>query len=133
MSTLISVAAMTSVAVAVNGGPGSRGNGSRRAVRWAVENLSADADTLILIHVMPAITSIPTPCTSLFSSTLLGSREIVGKPKPFVGPQADLLEDFKFSCVFLCFLGKWREKKYWILWSSYAKSSSPYGIVWLRK
>ncbi|RVX05345.1 U-box domain-containing protein 34 [Vitis vinifera] len=61
MSTLISVAAMTSVAVAVNGGPGSRGNGSRRAVRWAVENLSADADTLILIHVMPAITSIPTP------------------------------------------------------------------------
>lgn len=60
-STLISVAAMTSVAVAVNGGPGSRGNGSCRAVRWAVENLSADADTLILIHVMPAITSIPTP------------------------------------------------------------------------
>ena len=102
----MSMAVMTSVAVAVNGGPGSRGSGSRRAVRWAVENLSADADPLILIHVMPAITSIPTPCTSLFFCNLFGSRETVGQPKPFVGAQADLLEHFKFSCVVLRFLGK---------------------------
>ncbi|XP_061995493.1 U-box domain-containing protein 34 isoform X1 [Rosa rugosa] len=49
---------MTSVAVAVNGGDG---NGSRRAVRWAVENLMPTAGRFVLVHVMPRITSIPTP------------------------------------------------------------------------
>ncbi|KAK8503134.1 hypothetical protein V6N13_025894 [Hibiscus sabdariffa] len=44
----------TAVAIAVKGG-----NGSRRAVRWAVENLKADR--FVLVHVMPAITSVPTP------------------------------------------------------------------------
>ncbi|KAK1550247.1 hypothetical protein Q3G72_016118 [Acer saccharum] len=49
---------MTSVAIAVNGGTGS---GSRRAVRWAAENLMPKADRFVLVHVIPAITSIPTP------------------------------------------------------------------------
>ncbi|KAL6226725.1 hypothetical protein ACLB2K_000686 [Fragaria x ananassa] len=49
---------MTSVAVAVNGGDG---NGSRRAVKWAVKNLMPTADRFVLVHVMPRITSIPTP------------------------------------------------------------------------
>lgn len=55
---------MTSVAVAVNGGDG---NGSRRAVKWAVENLMPRADRFVLVHVMPRITSIPTPCNFSFS------------------------------------------------------------------
>lgn len=76
-------AAMTSVAVAVNGGGG--GKGSRRAVLWAVENLMPEADRFILVHVMPKITSIPTPSTfSFFLSlflplTLFGCRESVVK------------------------------------------------------
>ncbi|KAI9191424.1 hypothetical protein LWI28_008335 [Acer negundo] len=51
-------AVMTSVTIAVNGGTGS---GSRRAVRWAAENLMPKADRFVLVHVIPAITSIPTP------------------------------------------------------------------------
>lgn len=46
---------LTTVAIAIKSG-----SGSRRAVRWAVENLKADR--FVLVHVMPAITSIPTPC-----------------------------------------------------------------------
>lgn len=46
-----------SIAVAVKG----RGRGSRRAFRWAVDNLLAEADRFLLIHVIPTITSIPTP------------------------------------------------------------------------
>ncbi|KAI8553437.1 hypothetical protein RHMOL_Rhmol05G0015800 [Rhododendron molle] len=53
---------MTTVAVAVKGGSGSLGgNGSRRAVRWAVENLMPNATRFVLVHVVPPITSIPTP------------------------------------------------------------------------
>lgn len=56
---------MTSVAVAVKGRPGDTGGkGSLRAVRWAVENLMPKADHFVLIHVIPPITSIPTPCES---------------------------------------------------------------------
>ncbi|KAE8651489.1 U-box domain-containing protein 34 [Cucumis sativus] len=58
--------AMTSVAIAVNGVRGGKGGGgSRRAVRWAVENLLPTADRFILVHVMPKITSIPTPMGDL--------------------------------------------------------------------
>ncbi|XVF35067.1 hypothetical protein REPUB_Repub18cG0113000 [Reevesia pubescens] len=49
---------MTTVAVAVKGGA-SGGSGSRRAVRWAVENLKADR--FVLVHVMPTVTFVPTP------------------------------------------------------------------------
>ncbi|XP_076922140.1 U-box domain-containing protein 34-like [Bidens hawaiensis] len=50
-------------AVAVKGGNsgGIGGRGSRRAVRWAMENMSQKADRLVLVHVIPNITSIPTP------------------------------------------------------------------------
>ncbi|XP_058213614.1 U-box domain-containing protein 34-like [Rhododendron vialii] len=53
--------AKTTVAVAVKGNGGGRGgNGSCRAVRWAVENLMPKADRFVLIHVVPRITSVPT-------------------------------------------------------------------------
>ncbi|KAG2712848.1 hypothetical protein I3760_04G145400 [Carya illinoinensis] len=53
---------MTSVAVAVNSSSGGGGGrGSRRAVRWAVENLMLKTDHFVLVHVMPRIASIPTP------------------------------------------------------------------------
>uniref|UniRef100_A0A5B7BWZ9 RING-type E3 ubiquitin transferase n=1 Tax=Davidia involucrata TaxID=16924 RepID=A0A5B7BWZ9_DAVIN len=55
-------AATMSVAVAVKGGGGCLGGkGSRRAVRWAVENLMPNADRFVLVHIVPTITSIPTP------------------------------------------------------------------------
>ncbi|KAJ6993656.1 hypothetical protein D5086_013055 [Populus alba] len=53
---------MTVVAVAVTGSDGVGGRGSRRAVRWAAENLSAKAKRLTLVHIMPRITCIPSPC-----------------------------------------------------------------------
>lgn len=37
------------------------GNGNRRAIRSAVENLMPNADCFILVHVMPTINTIPTP------------------------------------------------------------------------
>ncbi|XVF48961.1 hypothetical protein PTKIN_Ptkin03bG0230100 [Pterospermum kingtungense] len=49
---------MTTVAVAVKGGA-SGGRGSRRAVRWVVENMKADH--FVLVHVMPTVTHVPTP------------------------------------------------------------------------
>ncbi|KAF5748461.1 U-box domain-containing protein 34 [Tripterygium wilfordii] len=52
---------MTSVAVAVNGGARCGGKGSSRAVRWTLNNFSPSDHRFILVHVMPAIISIPTP------------------------------------------------------------------------
>ncbi|KZV21602.1 U-box domain-containing protein 34 [Dorcoceras hygrometricum] len=46
------------VAVAVKR---AEGRGSRRAIRWAVQNLMTKDDCLLLVHVMPTITSVPTP------------------------------------------------------------------------
>ncbi|GER36020.1 U-box domain-containing protein kinase family protein [Striga asiatica] len=54
--------AVETVAVAVKS---ADGRGSRRAVRWAVENLIDKVDRLVLVHVMPVITSVPTPCGSI--------------------------------------------------------------------
>lgn len=54
--------AVTTVAVAVKGGGGGYGGkGSRRAVRWTAEHLAPQTNRLVLVHVIPAITSIPTP------------------------------------------------------------------------
>lgn len=47
------------VAVAVKS---VEGNGSQRAVKWAVEKLLPKANRFVLVHVMPTITTIPTPC-----------------------------------------------------------------------
>ncbi|CAI0387740.1 unnamed protein product [Linum tenue] len=52
---------MTFVAVAVNGGEGIGGRGSRRALRWAVEKCLPTANRFALVHVMPFVTSVPTP------------------------------------------------------------------------
>ncbi|OWM83087.1 hypothetical protein CDL15_Pgr011769 [Punica granatum] len=57
-------APLNAIAVAVKGDLGgfsAGGKASRRAVRWAAENLLPAADRLVLVHVMPKITSIPTP------------------------------------------------------------------------
>ncbi|XP_057417039.1 U-box domain-containing protein 34 isoform X2 [Lotus japonicus] len=54
------MATLRSVAVAVSGGSGAA-KGSRRAVQWAVDNLVPQADRFILVHVIPRISSIPTP------------------------------------------------------------------------
>lgn len=51
-------APLTTVAVAVKS---SRGKGGRRAVRWAAEKLMWKADRVVLVHVMPTVTTIPTP------------------------------------------------------------------------
>ena len=70
---------MSSVVVAVKGvAGGAGGKASRRAVRWAVENLMPESGRFILVHVMPKITYIPTPCmfvSSFLSALLFGSRE----------------------------------------------------------
>lgn len=59
------------VAVAVKGMIGDKlgGGGSRRAIRWAVDNLLPKADRFVMIHVIPTITSIPTPSKSRLQST----------------------------------------------------------------
>ena len=55
------------VAVAVKSIIGDKlgGGGSRRAVRWAVDNLLPKAYRFVMIHVIPTITTIPTPSKSL--------------------------------------------------------------------
>lgn len=52
------------IAVAVKGSVGDAvgGAASRRALRWAVENFLPKIDRLVLVHVMPTVTSIPSPC-----------------------------------------------------------------------
>ncbi|GFP94220.1 U-box domain-containing protein 34 [Phtheirospermum japonicum] len=59
---------MDTVAVAVKS---DAGRGSQRAVRWAVENLMHKADRLVLVHVMPTITSVPTPWLTMEISGVL--------------------------------------------------------------
>lgn len=49
-------AAGPSVAVAVSG------RRSRRALRWAAENLIPDARRVVLLHVITALSAIPEPC-----------------------------------------------------------------------
>lgn len=61
--------AEAAVAVAVCGGSGA--SRSRRAVRWAAEHLVPHAHRVVLVHVIRAVTSIPSPCVPpdpLFSS-----------------------------------------------------------------
>ncbi|CAH2069674.1 unnamed protein product [Thlaspi arvense] len=58
--------AYSSVSVAVKGSVGDAvgGAASRRALRWAVETLLPRIDRLVLVHVMPTLTSIPSPSGS---------------------------------------------------------------------
>lgn len=64
--TTAAVAAAVVVAVAVKSG---RGGGSRRAFKWAVEKFMGNENHFVLVHVIPTVTVIPTPCNhSLYSS-----------------------------------------------------------------
>ncbi|KAL1217438.1 U-box domain-containing protein 34 [Cardamine amara subsp. amara] len=56
----------SSVSIAVKGSIGDAvgGTASRRALRWAVENFLPKIDRLVLVHVMPTITTIPSPSGS---------------------------------------------------------------------
>ncbi|CDY54384.1 BnaC09g53680D [Brassica napus] len=56
----------SSISVAVKGSIGDTvgGAASRRAVRWAVDNLLPHIDRLVLVHVMPTVTTIPSPSGS---------------------------------------------------------------------
>ncbi|CAG7879959.1 hypothetical protein BRARA_C01210 [Brassica rapa] len=58
--------AYSTVAVAVKGSVGDAvgGAASRRALRWTVENLLPNVDRLVLVHVMPNVTTIPSPSGS---------------------------------------------------------------------
>ncbi|KAF3545329.1 hypothetical protein DY000_02001213 [Brassica cretica] len=58
--------AYSMVAVAVKGSAGDAvgGAASRRALRWTVENLLPNVDRLVLVHVMPTVTTIPSPSGS---------------------------------------------------------------------
>ncbi|CAI9100637.1 OLC1v1037772C1 [Oldenlandia corymbosa var. corymbosa] len=51
-------AAAGTVAVAVKS---SAGRGSQRAVQWVADNLMQKADGFVLVHVMPTVTTVPTP------------------------------------------------------------------------
>ncbi|GMN20566.1 hypothetical protein TIFTF001_048772, partial [Ficus carica] len=92
---------MTSVtvAVAVKGDTvGSGGNGSRRAVRWAVENLMPRADRFVLVHVIPKITSIPTPSGDCIPLTELDENVVA----MYVQDVKEKLEEVFFPFKRLC-------------------------------
>ncbi|RZS17586.1 hypothetical protein BHM03_00049774, partial [Ensete ventricosum] len=67
--------AAAAVAVAVCGGRGA--GRSRRAVRWAAEHLVPHAHRVVLVHVIPAVTSIPSPCVPLDRLSLLRSSPLL--------------------------------------------------------
>uniref|UniRef100_A0A803MRM2 Serine/threonine-protein kinase n=1 Tax=Chenopodium quinoa TaxID=63459 RepID=A0A803MRM2_CHEQI len=67
---------MTTIAVAVDIGGNGGGNGSKRAVKWAVENLLSQADHFVLVHVMPTITHIPTPSGNSIPITELDTKVV---------------------------------------------------------
>jgi hypothetical protein len=56
----------SSVSVAVKGSVGDAvgGTASRRALRWTIENFLPKIDRLVLVHVMPTVTTIPSPSGS---------------------------------------------------------------------
>ncbi|KAL6224209.1 hypothetical protein ACLB2K_003065 [Fragaria x ananassa] len=86
---------MTSVAVAVNGGGG---NGSRRAVKWAVKNLMPAADRFVLVHVMPRITSIPTPSGDRIPVAKLDEGVVATYVKDMEDKYEEVFTPFKKLC-----------------------------------
>ncbi|KAG6466261.1 U-box domain-containing protein 34-like isoform X2 [Zingiber officinale] len=64
-------ASEAAVAVAVCGGLGG-GRRSRRAVRWAAKYLVPHAHRVVLVHVIPAIASIPSPSGELVPVDCVG-------------------------------------------------------------
>ncbi|PQM40510.1 U-box domain-containing protein 34 isoform X1 [Prunus yedoensis var. nudiflora] len=86
---------MTSVAVAVKGGGSS---GSRRAVKWAVENLMPKADRFVLVHVIPKITSIPTPSGDHIPVTELDAKLVATYVKDMKEKFEEVFDPFKNKC-----------------------------------
>ncbi|XAR67138.1 Non-specific serine/threonine protein kinase [Bertholletia excelsa] len=89
--------ATTTVAVAVKGGGGG-GKGSWRAVRWATEHLAPKADRFVLIHIMPAITSIPTPSGSSIPIEELDGNVVEMYVKDMKLKLEDMFIPFKKLC-----------------------------------
>ncbi|CAN6874208.1 unnamed protein product [Brassica oleracea] len=101
------------VAVAVKSIIGDKlgGGGSRRAVRWAVDNLLPKAYRFVMIHVIPTITTIPTPSKIMFQ--LMFMRMLVvaaGERLPLKEVEERLVEMYvrevkqEFESVFVPFL-----------------------------
>ncbi|ONH97695.1 hypothetical protein PRUPE_7G205400 [Prunus persica] len=85
---------MTSVAVAVKGGS----SGSRRAVNWAVENLMPKADRFVLVHVIPKITSIPTPSGDHIPVAELDAKLVATYVKDMKEKFEEVFDPFKNKC-----------------------------------
>jgi hypothetical protein len=80
------------VAVAVRGD----GRGSRRAAQWAAASLSPAAGRVVLVHVIPPLAFVPTPCKEspafsldhslslLLDSVATDSRELMMVVCPFL-------------------------------------------------
>lgn len=89
----------TSVAVAVKGGAGGEGGrGSRRAVRWALENVIPKPDRFVLIHVIPSITSIPTPSGNLIPVEDLDANVVAIYVQDTKAKSQELFIPFKKLC-----------------------------------
>ncbi|VVA10305.1 PREDICTED: U-box [Prunus dulcis] len=86
---------MTLVAVAVKGGGSS---GSRRAVNWAVENLIPKADRFVLVHVIPKITSIPTPSGDHIPVAELDAKLVATYVKDMKEKFEEVFDPFKNKC-----------------------------------
>ncbi|KAM6583503.1 hypothetical protein CsatB_010505 [Cannabis sativa] len=84
---------MKSVAVAVDGG-----NGSQRAVSWAVENLMPQSASFVLIHVMPKITSIPTPSGDWIPVSELDANMVAMYVEEIKSKAEDVFIPFKKLC-----------------------------------
>nr|GEY59823.1 U-box domain-containing protein 34 isoform X1 [Tanacetum cinerariifolium] len=90
------------IAVAVKGGNtgGIGGKGSRRAVKWAVENLLDDDDhgCLVLVHVIPNITSVPTPSGKQVPIMELDANVVAMYVKDYKSQIEEVFIPFKKLC-----------------------------------
>ncbi|OVA04468.1 Protein kinase domain [Macleaya cordata] len=91
-----SIASSTStvVAVAVRGSSRS----SRRAFRWAVDNLMTHGDRFVLIHVIPPITSIPTPSGSRIPIKQMDANVVATYRKDMKSKCEEIFLPFKALC-----------------------------------
>lgn len=87
-------ATAVTVAVAVKS---AEGKGSQRAVRWAVENLMPKANRFVLVHIMPTITSIPTPSGSSTPIKELDTSVVETYMQDMKAKCEEMLTPFKFS------------------------------------
>ncbi|XP_004507961.1 U-box domain-containing protein 34 [Cicer arietinum] len=86
-----------SVAVAVSGGSGAA-KGSRRAVQWAFENVVPQADRFVLVHVIPKITSIPTPAGEYISISEADANAFAAYVQDVKQQSEQIFDSFKILC-----------------------------------